>query len=203
MVLGSFAAIMQTNIKRLMAYSSIGHVGFALLGLVTGTEEGIRGVIIYMTIYLVMNVGMFVCIMAMRRKEDGMVEDITELSGLGQTHPLMAAFISIFMFSLAGIPPLAGFFAKWYVIIPIITQGHFILGVIAVIASVVGAYYYIRIVKLMYFDQPVEGFLPQKSYAMKMIVFVAALLIVLFIAPQISDPVIEGAAAAAQDLMRR
>ncbi len=201
MILGSFAAIMQTNIKRLMAYSSIGHVGFALLGLISGTSEGLRGLIIYMTIYLVMNVGMFVCIMSMRRKEDGMVEDIKELSGLAKTDPPLAAFISIFMFSLAGVPPLAGFFAKWYVIIPIVRDGNFILATIAVLASVVGAYYYIRIVKLMYFDEPVEKFISRKSYPMKIIVTLSALLVLAFIIPQVSNPVLEGATAAAQGLV--
>lgn len=202
MVLGSFAAIVQTNIKRLMAYSSIGHVGFALLGIIAGNADGLRGLMIYMTIYLVMNIGMFVCIMSMRRKEDGMVEDISELSGLGRNHPVMAAFISIFMFSLAGVPPLAGFFAKWYVIIPIVKQGYFTLATVAVLASVVGAYYYIRIVKVMYFDDPVEAFVPQKSFSMKVIVTVSALLVLAFIAPQVSSPVLNGASSAASVLVQ-
>ncbi|MDG1995485.1 MAG: NADH-quinone oxidoreductase subunit NuoN [Emcibacteraceae bacterium] len=203
MVLGSFAAIMQTNIKRLMAYSSIGHIGFALLGLVAGNAEGLRGVMIYMAIYLVMNVGMFVCIMSMRRKEDGMVEDISELSGLARNHPAMALAISIFMFSLAGVPPLAGFFAKWYVIIPIVNAGYFPLAVIAVLASVVGAYYYIRIVKIMYFDEPVEKFVTQKSYPMKIIATVSAVLVVAFFIPQINNPVIESTTNAAEQLSQK
>ena len=200
MILGSFAAIMQTNIKRLMAYSSIGHIGFALLGLVAGNSDGLRGVMIYMAIYLVMNVGTFVCIMSMRRKEDGMVEDIRDLSGLGQNHPAMALALSIFMFSLAGVPPLAGFFAKWYVVIPIVNAGYFTLATIAVLASVVGAYYYIRIVKVMYFDAPAEGFVEQKSYPMKIIATLSAVLVLAFIIPQISSPVIDSADAAAQHL---
>lgn len=200
MILGSFAAIMQTNIKRLMAYSSIGHIGFALLGLVAGNSDGLRGVMIYMAIYLVMNVGTFVCIMSMRRKEDGMVEDISDLSGLGQNHPAMALALSIFMFSLAGVPPLAGFFAKWYVVIPIVNAGYFTLATIAVLASVVGAYYYIRIVKVMYFDAPAEGFVEQKSYPMKIIATLSAVLVLAFIIPQISSPVIDSADAAAQHL---
>jgi NADH-quinone oxidoreductase subunit N len=200
MILGSFAAIMQTNIKRLMAYSSIGHIGFALLGLVAGNAEGLRGVMIYMAIYLVMNVGTFVCIMSMRRKEDGMVEDINDLSGLGQNHPAMALALSIFMFSLAGIPPLAGFFAKWYVIVPIVNAGLFTLATIAVLASVVGAYYYLRIVKLMYFDAPAEEFVEQKSYPMKIIATLSAVLVLAFIIPQISSPVLNSAEAAAQKL---
>ncbi len=200
MVLGSFAAIMQTNIKRLMAYSSIGHVGFALLGLIAGNAIGLRGVMIYMTIYLLMNVGMFVCIMSMRRKEEGMVEDISELSGLAQNHPAMALAISIFMFSLAGVPPLAGFFAKWYVIVPIVTEGYYTLATIAVLSSVVGAYYYIRIVKIMYFDEPAEEFIAQKSVPMKLIAIAAAFLVVMFVVPQISNPVLSGAESAAHSL---
>ncbi len=203
MILGSFAAIMQSNIKRLMAYSSIGHVGFALLGLIAGNAEGLRGVMIYMAIYLVMNVGMFVCIMCMRRKEEGMVEDIKELSGLGRNHPALALAISIFMFSLAGVPPLAGFFAKWYVIIPIVNAGYFTLATIAVLASVVGAYYYIRIVKIMYFDEPVEEFVAQKSFPMKIIATLSAVLVLAFIVPQISSPVLDGATAAAQGLSQK
>jgi NADH-quinone oxidoreductase subunit N len=200
MILGSFAAIMQTNIKRLMAYSSIGHIGFALLGLIAGNAEGLRGVMIYMTIYLVMNVGTFVCIMSMRRKEEGMVEDISDLSGLGQNHPAMALALSIFMFSLAGVPPLAGFFAKWYVVVPIVNAGFFSLATIAVLASVVGTYYYIRIVKVMYFDAPAEEFVEQKSYPMKIIATLSALLVLAFIIPQISSPVLDSAEAAAQKL---
>lgn len=200
MVLGSFAAIMQTNIKRLMAYSSIGHIGFALLGLIAGNSEGLRGVMIYMAIYLVMNVGTFVCIMSMRRKEDGMVEEINDLSGLGQNHPAMALALSIFMFSLAGIPPLAGFFAKWYVIVPIVNAGFFTLATIAVLASVVGAYYYLRIVKIMYFDTPAEEFVEQKSYPMKIIATLSAVLVLAFIIPQISSPVLNSAEAAAKKL---
>lgn len=200
MVLGSFAAIMQTNIKRLMAYSSIGHVGFALLGLIAGNAMGLRGVMIYMAIYLLMNVGMFVCIMSMRRKEEGMVEDINELSGLAQNHPAMALAISIFMFSLAGVPPLAGFFAKWYVIVPIVTEGYYTLATIAVLSSVVGAYYYIRIVKIMYFDEPAEEFIAQKSFSMRVIAIAAAFLVVVFVVPQISNPVLSGAESAAQSL---
>lgn len=202
MILGSFAAIMQSNIKRLMAYSSIGHIGFALLGLIAGNSEGLRGVMIYMAIYLVMNVGTFVCIMSMRRKEDGMVEDISELSGLGQNHPAMALALSIFMFSLAGIPPLAGFFAKWYVIVPIVNAGYFTLATIAVLASVVGAYYYLRIVKLMYFDKPAEEFCEQKSYPMKIIATLSAVLVIAFIIPQISSPILDSAESAAQNLSK-
>jgi len=159
MVLGSFAAIGQRNFKRLMAYSSIGHVGFALVGLAANTEAGVRGVIIYMLIYLAMTLGTFAFILAMRRK-DGNVEQISDLSGLATTNPVMATILTILMFSLAGIPPLAGFWAKWYVFLAAINANLYALAVIGVLASVVGAYYYLRIIKVMWFDEPVGGFLP-------------------------------------------
>jgi NADH-quinone oxidoreductase subunit N len=159
MALGSFAAIGQNNIKRLMAYSSIGNVGFALVGLAANTETGVRGVILYMLIYLVMTLGTFAFILAMRRK-DGNVEQIGDLAGLSSTNPMMATILTILMFSLAGIPPLAGFWAKWYVFLAAIDAGLYALAVIGVLASVVGAYYYLRIIKIMWFDEPVGGFLP-------------------------------------------
>ncbi len=159
MVLGSFAAIGQKNIKRLMAYSSIGHVGFALVGLAANTETGVRGVAIYMLIYLVMTLGTFAFILAMRRK-DGNVEQISDLAGLSTTNPMMATILTILMFSLAGIPPLAGFWAKWYVFLAAINANLYALAIIGVLASVVGAYYYLRIIKIMWFDEPVGGFLP-------------------------------------------
>ncbi|WP_428247084.1 NADH-quinone oxidoreductase subunit NuoN [Ferrovibrio sp.] len=155
MVLGAFAAIAQSNIKRLMAYSSIGHVGYALLGLAAGTEEGVRGVLIYLAIYLAMNVGAFACILSMRQR-DRMVEGVSDLAGLGKTHPGMALLLAGFMFSLAGIPPLAGFFGKFYVVMAAINAQLYVLAVIGMLASVVGAYYYLRIVKVMYFDEAAE-----------------------------------------------
>ncbi|MCX7305090.1 MAG: NADH-quinone oxidoreductase subunit NuoN [Hyphomicrobiales bacterium] len=159
MVLGSFAAIGQKNIKRLMAYSSIGHIGFALVGLAANSEAGVRGVAIYMLIYLVMTLGTFAFILSMRRKE-GNVEEISDLAGLSSTNPVMATILTILMFSLAGIPPMAGFWAKWYVFLAAINSGLYALAIIGVLASVVGAYYYLRIIKIMWFDDPVGGFLP-------------------------------------------
>ena len=157
MILGAFAAIAQTNIKRLMAYSSIGHIGFALVGLAAGSEAGVRGVLIYMAIYLAMNVGTFACILCMRIN-GRMVEGIVDLAGLGRTNPMMALALAIFMFSMAGIPPTAGFFGKLYVFMAAIESGLYTLAVIGVLTSVVSAFYYIRIVKLMYFDEPVDAF---------------------------------------------
>jgi len=157
MALGAFAAIGQRNIKRLMAYSSIGHMGFALVGLAAGTAEGVQGVLIYMVIYVAMTLGVFACILAMRR--DGtLVENIGDLAGLARTHPTMAFFMAMLLFSLAGIPPLAGFFAKFYVFLAAIKAGLFTLAVLGVLASVVGAYYYLLIVKIIYFDEPLKSF---------------------------------------------
>lgn len=159
MVLGAFAAIGQNNIKRLMAYSAIGHIGYALVGLAAGTEEGVRGVVIYLVIYLAMTAGTFACILAMRRP-DGPVETISDLAGLSRTNPMMAFFFAALLFSLAGIPPLAGFFGKFYVFMAAIEAGLYPLAVIGVLASVVGAFYYLRIVKIMYFDEPAGSFEP-------------------------------------------
>ena len=159
MALGSFAAIGQRNIKRLMAYSSIGHMGFALVGLAANSQDGVRGVVIYMLIYLAMTLGTFAFILGMRRK-DGNVEQISDLAGLSNTNPIMATMLTILMFSLAGIPPLAGFWAKWYVFLAAINAELYALAVIGVLTSVVGAYYYLRIIKIMWFDESVGGFLP-------------------------------------------
>jgi NADH-quinone oxidoreductase subunit N len=159
MLLGAFAAIGQRNIKRLMAYSSISHMGYALVGLAANSEAGVRGVVIYMLIYMVMTLGTFAFILAMRRK-DGNVEQIEDLAGLSATNPTMATIMTILMFSLAGIPPLAGFFAKWYVFLAAINANLVGLAIIGMLASVVGAYYYLRIIKIMWFDQPAGGFAP-------------------------------------------
>jgi len=157
MVLGALAALNQKNIKRLMAYSSIGHIGFAFVGLAAGTEAGIRGVLIYMALYLFMNVGTFCCILSMRQK-GRMLEEISDLAGLAKTNPAMALALSIFMFSMAGIPPLAGFFGKLYVFMAAIDVGLYTLAIIGMLASVVGACYYLRIVRVMYFEEALESF---------------------------------------------
>jgi NADH-quinone oxidoreductase subunit N len=157
MALGSFAAIGQRNIKRLMAYSSIGHMGFALVGLAAGTSAGVQGVLVYMAIYVAMTLGSFAVILSMRRG-GVFVENISDLAGLARTHPTMAFFFAMLMFSLAGIPPLAGFFAKFYVFLAAINAGLYALAVIGVLTSVVGAFYYLMIVKTMYFDEPAQSF---------------------------------------------
>ena len=194
MVLGAVAAIGQRNIKRLMAYSSIGHMGFALVGLATGTVEGIRGVLIYMAIYLVMTLGTFACILAMRRKE-GRVEAIDDLAGLGTTRPMMALALTCLMFSLAGIPIFAGFFAKFYVFTAAIKAELYTLAIIGVIASVVGAFYYLRIVKIMYFDDPAQGFEPVRK-ELGVVLTAAALVVTFFVF--YPGPLLNGASVAAQ-----
>jgi len=178
MVLGAFAAIAQTNIKRLMAYSSIGHIGYALVGLAAGTEEGVKGVLIYLAIYLAMNIGTFGCILSMRVK-GRMVEDIADLGGLGRNNPIMAAALMVFMFSMAGIPPLAGFWGKWFVFLAAINAGMVTLAVIGVLASVVGAFYYLRIIKVMYFDDALEPF-DRPDRSMTAVLAIATAVVLLF-----------------------
>jgi len=158
MLLGSFAAIGQKNIKRLMAYSSIGHMGYALVGLAAGNQTGVSGVMLYMVIYMVMTLGSFAIIMSMRRKDGTVVEEVNDLAGLSTTNPFMATVLTILMFSLAGIPPLAGFFAKYFVFVAAIEAKLYALAIIGVLASVVGAYYYLRVIKLMWFDEATGEF---------------------------------------------
>jgi NADH-quinone oxidoreductase subunit N len=158
MVLAAFAAIGQQNLKRLLAYSSIGHVGFALVGLSSGTTLGVEGVAIYMAIYVAMTVGIFAAVIGLRTTDGKPVETIDGLSGLGQQRPFTAAIIGVLMFSLIGLPPLAGFFAKWQVFLAAVEQNLFVLAVIGVLASAVSAFYYLRIIKVMYFDEPVAEF---------------------------------------------
>jgi NADH-quinone oxidoreductase subunit N len=196
MVLGAFAAIGQSNFKRLMAYSSIGHMGFALVGLAAGTEQGVQSVLIYMAIYVAMTLGTFACILAMRR--DGtMVEDIGDLAGLARNQPGMAFFLAMLLFSLAGIPPLAGFFGKFYVLLAAIQANLIALAVIGALSSVVGAYYYIRIIKIMYFDEPVKAFEPM-PLELKTVLGVAGLFNLLFFV--YPAPIIAAATAAAKSL---
>ena len=196
MVLGAFAAIGQTNIKRLMAYSSIGHMGFALVGLAAGSEAGVQGVMVYLVIYLAMTLGAFACILAMRR-HDQMVEDIDALAGLSRTQPLVAFCLAAILFSLAGIPPLAGFFAKYYVFLAAIEKGLYVLAVIGVIASVVGAFYYLRIVKIMYFDEP-DGEFDPMPMELRAVLGVSGVFVIGFLV--FAAPIIAAAGAAAKSL---
>jgi NADH-quinone oxidoreductase subunit N len=196
MVLGAFAAIGQANIKRLMAYSAIGHIGFALVGLAAGGEMGVSSVLAYMAIYLVMTLGTFAGILAMRVNGKS-VENIADLSGLARTDGVMAFFLATMMFSLAGLPPLAGFFAKWYVFNAAIQAGLYALAVIGVLSSAVGAFYYLRIVKVMYFDEPAPAF-DRPALAPRAVLAVTGLLVLfLFAYPSLF---IEATRAAANSL---
>ncbi len=196
MLLGSFAAIGQGNFKRLMAYSAIGNMGFALTGLAAGTEQGVYGVLIYMAAYLVMTLGTFAAILSMQRQGKA-VETVADLAGLGQTNPAMAFFLAMIMFSLAGVPPLAGFFAKFYVFQAAIQANLYVLAVIGVLASVVAAFYYLRIVKMMYFDASAEAF-DRPGPAVRAVLAVSGLVMLLFwVYPA---PVVEAATAAAHSL---
>ncbi|RVU20225.1 NADH-quinone oxidoreductase subunit NuoN [Methylobacterium oryzihabitans] len=196
MALGSFAAIGQRNLKRLMAYSSIGNVGYALIGLAAGTEEGVRGVVIYMAIYLAMTLGAFAVILSLRRGRQ-MFETIDDLSGLSRTHPWIAFLLAMMMFSLAGIPPLAGFFAKFYVFAAAIKAGLFTLAVIGVVTSVVGAYYYLRLVKVMYFDEPQGGYEPMAP-GLRIVLGLSSVVVVLFWL--VPAPLVGAAGVAARSL---
>jgi len=171
-------------------------MGFALIGLAAGTSDGVEGVLVYMAIYLAMTLGTFAVILAMRR--DGqMVEGIGDLAGLARTNPTMAFFLAMLLFSLAGIPPLAGFFAKFYVFLAAIKAGLFGLAVIGVVTSVVGAYYYLTIVKIMYFDEPAKAFGPM-AYELKIVLAVSGLFNLLFFV--YPGPLVAAATAAAKSL---
>jgi NADH-quinone oxidoreductase subunit N len=200
MVLGAVAAIAQTNIKRLMAYSSIGHIGYALIGLAAASPAGIRGVLVYMAIYLFMNVGTFAVILCMRQ-QGKMLEGINDLAGLSRTQPGLALALAIFMFAMAGIPPTAGFFSKLYIFLAAIDAHLNGLAIIGVVASVVGAFYYLRIVKVMYFDEPVGAFDRPIAVELKAVLVVAALVTMFFFL--LPDPVVGSAEAAAASLFAK
>jgi NADH-quinone oxidoreductase subunit N len=200
MVLGSVAAIAQSSIKRLMAYSSIGHIGYALIGLAAASPSGIRGVLVYMAIYLFMNVGSFAVILCMRQ-HGRMLEEINDLAGLSRSQPGLALALAIFMFAMAGIPPTAGFFSKLYIFLAAIDAKLTALAIIGVVASVVGAFYYLRIVKVMYFDEPAIVFDRPVPPELKAVLVVTAVVTLFFFL--LPDPVVGGAEAAAASLFGR
>ena len=179
MILGAVAAIGQNNIKRLMAYSSIGHMGYALAGLATGTNEGIQSTIIYLTIYLVMNLGAFGCIFMMKR-EKVFYENINDLSGMSKNHPLLAFSFLIILFSLAGIPPLAGFFAKFYIFMSVIESELYALAIIGLVTTVVSAFYYLRVIKIIYFDKPKKPFDESYDWGLKTSLILSTVLILIY-----------------------
>ncbi len=201
MALGAFAAIGQTNIKRLMAYSGIANVGFALVGVAAGTPGGVNGTLVYMTIYMVMTLGTFACILMMRR-QGRYIETIGDLAGLSRGRPMMALALAVLMFSLAGIPPLAGFIGKLYVFKAAIDAGLLWFAVVGLLLSVVGAYYYLRVVKLMYFDEPAEPFDASPSMRVNVVAGICAALLLFFMLPFVASPILSTAAAAAAALVR-
>jgi len=190
MILGAVAAIGQSNIKRLMAYSSIGHMGYALAGIAAGTNAGIQSTIIYLTIYLVMNLGAFGCIFMMKR-ENIFYENINDLSGLSKNHPMLAFSFLIILFSLAGIPPLAGFFAKFYIFMAVIEVKMYALAIIGLVTTVVSSFYYLRIVKVVYFDRPKKPFDESYDWGLKSTLILSSILILIyFIYPSILTRVV-------------
>ena len=190
MILGAVAAIGQNNIKRLMAYSTIGHMGYALAGLATGTNQGIQSTIVYLTIYLVMNLGAFGCIFMMKR-ENIFYENINDLSGLSKNHPMLAFSFLIILFSLAGIPPLAGFFAKFYIFMAVIEVKMYALAIIGLVTTVVSSFYYLRIVKVVYFDRPKKPFDESYDWGLKSTLILSSILILIyFIYPSILTSVV-------------
>ncbi len=185
MILGAVAAIGQTNIKRLMAYSTIGHMGYALAGLAVGTNQGIQSTIIYLTIYLAMNLGAFSCIFMMKR-ENVFYENINDLSGLSKNHPMLAFSFLIILFSLAGIPPLAGFFAKFYIFMSVIEAEMYALAIIGLITTVISAFYYLRIIKIIYFDKSKKPFDTSYDWGLKSSLILSSILVLIyFIYPSI------------------
>ena len=190
MILGAVAAIGQNNIKRLMAYSSIGHMGYALAGIAAGSENGFKSTLVYITIYTVMNIGAFGCILLMKRGEK-YIEEINELSGFSKNHPLVSLALLIILFSLAGIPPLAGFFAKFYIFVAVIESGMYALAIIGLVTTVISAFYYIRIIKVMYFDdakKPFDRFIDYKIHGS--IALSCIILISFFLYPSILNEIV-------------
>ena len=179
MLFGAIAAIGQTNLKRLIAYSSIGHVGYTLAGVATGSNDGIQSSVIYITIYIIMNLGLFSCLLMMKRNNK-YFEDIEDLSGLSKNHPLMSLSLLVILFSLAGIPPLAGFFAKFYIFKSVLEQSMYFLAIVGLLSTVVAAFYYLRIIKIMYFDKEKEKYDTDHSLWLKFSLTLSTILILFY-----------------------
>ena len=178
MLVGAFSAIVQTNIKRLMAYSSIGHMGYALMGVAAGTEQGVKAVLIYMSIYMIMTLGTFACILAMRRPE-GMAENISDLSGLSRTQQGLAVMFTIFLFALMGLPPFLGFFGKFYVFMAAVDSGLYLLAIVGALASAVAAFYYLSIVRTIWMGEPAPEFVRNTGPGVRLTAMVATLAMVI------------------------
>ena len=179
MILGAVSAIGQKNIKRLMAYSSIGHIGYAIAGVASGTANGFKSTLVYISIYVVMNIGAFGCILLMKRGGK-YLEDIDELSGVSKNHPLMSLALLIILFSLAGIPPLAGFFAKFYIFMAVIESEMYILAIVGLVTTVISSFYYIRIIKIMYFDKSKKPFEKFTDYKIHLPIILSCMILVTF-----------------------
>ena len=179
MLFGAIAAIGQTNLKRLIAYSSIGHVGYALAGLASGSNDGIQSSVIYITIYIIMNLGLFSCLLMMKRNDE-YYEDIEDLSGLSKNHPLLSLSLLVILFSLAGIPPLAGFFAKFYIFKSVLEQSMYFLAIVGLLSTVVAAFYYLRIIKIIYFDKEKEKYDTDHSLWLKLSLTISTLFIIIY-----------------------
>lgn len=200
MMVGAFAGLRQENIKRLLAYSSIGNIGYALIGVVAGGEAGLASVLVYMTLYMVMTAGVFGIILCMRL-EGVAIESISDLAGLSRNNPWLAYPLAILMFSMSGIPPMAGFFGKFMVFQAAVQSGLYVLAVLGVLTSVVAAYYYIRIIKVMFFDDPAEKFDSAIEFPRKLIIGLSVIIVMLFIVEP--SPLIETSQAAAASLFKQ
>ena len=179
MLFGAVAAIGQNNLKRLIAYSSIGHIGYALAGLSVGTNEGIQSSIVYISIYIVMNLGLFSCLFMMKRNNE-YFEKIEDLSGLSKNHPILSLSLLVILFSLAGIPPLAGFFAKFYIFKSVIEQSMYFLAIVGLLSTVVAAFYYLKIIKVIYFEKQKEKYDTDHSVWLKISLTFSTLLVLLY-----------------------
>ncbi len=196
MALGALGAMMQKNIKRMMAYSSIGHVGYLLVGVSAGSVAGVEAVVVYLTIYIFMNMGVFSCILSMRQ-QDEMLDSIHDLKGISKTNPAMALALVLFMFSMAGVPPLAGFFGKFMVFAAAIDADLYGLAVIGVLTSVIAAFYYLRLIKIMYFDEPVAA-MDKNGGEISSVILVSSLFVVFYVF--FATPLINSASQAATAL---
>ncbi len=179
MILGAIAAIGQKNLKRLIAYSSIGHMGYSLAGIATGTNEGTQSSIIYITIYVIMNLALFCCLFMLKRNSK-YFENIEDLSGLSKNHPILSLSLLIILFSLAGIPPMAGFFAKFYVFMAVIEQSMYSLAIIGLLSTVIAAFYYLKIIKIIYFDSPKEKYDTNHRFGLKLSLLVSTIFILFY-----------------------
>ena len=194
MIFGAVAAIGQSNLKRLIAYSSISHMGYALAGLASGTNQGIQSSVTYISIYLVMTLAFFSCLF-MLRKKNIFYEKIEDLSGLSTNHPILSISLLIVLFSLAGIPPLAGFFAKFYVFMAVIEQSMYFLAIVGLLSTVVAAFYYLRLIKIIYFDKPKEKYETDHTFGLKVTLAIStAILILYFIYPGLLNEIVSGIA---------